>query len=99
MAEKYCVYPVYGNESGRLVIGCSDDIANIKQFRYNAKYGTVNVKSNNFIVIDWKRYKFKKYLNGIEYIWRSFKSDDFWRMFRFTTPCEDWEIDTYGHIR
>lgn len=99
MSSKYCVYPVYGRDGGRIVLGCSKDIADIKQFRYGAKYRTVDCNSRNFIVIDWKRYKLKQYMNGIETTWGTFKADDFWKMFRFTTPCEDWEIRAYGHIR
>jgi hypothetical protein len=99
MSSKYTVYPVYGKDEGRFVIGSSKDIPNIKQFRHNAKYGTVDCDSRNFIVIDWKRYKLKRYIDGIESVWRTFKSSEFWQHFRFTTPCEDWEIQAYGHIR
>ena len=104
MSNKYSVYPVYGKDKPscligvpqRIILGIAKDVDNIKLFRQAARFG--GVKWDNFIVIDWKHYKVKKYFNGYEYNWQTFKSGDFWKLFRFTTPCEDWEIESKGHV-
>lgn len=101
MTSKYAVYPVYGKDEGRLVVGSSKALDSEKHYRHGEVIEEAFTKCNayNFIVIDWKRYQVKYHLNGFESKWRTFKSNEFWSMFRFTTPCEDWEIQAYGHIR
>lgn len=100
MASKYAVYPVYGKDKGHLVLGVSKDLSN-KHYHHGEVIEEAFIKCSihNFIVIDWKRYKIKYHLNGFKSKWCTFKSNEFWRHFRFTTPCEDWEIQAYGHIR
>ena len=101
MTSKYTVYPVYGEDKGHLVLGSSKELDNKKCYLHGEVIEEAFTKCNacNFIVIDWKRYKVKYHLNGRESIWHTFKSNEFWSMFRFTTPCEDWEIQAYGCIR
>ena len=101
MTSKYAVYPVYGEDKGHLVLGISKELDNKKCYLHGEVIEEAFTKCNtyNFIVIDWKRYKVKYHLNGCESIWHTFKSNEFWSMFRFTTPCEDWEIQAYGRIR
>ena len=101
MSIKYTVYPVYGRDGSQTILGCSKDLVSDIPYRkgrlIEAAYTKCN--TNDFVIIDWKRYKVKYHLNGRTSIWESFKSNEFWRRFRFTTPCEDWEIHAYGHIR
>lgn len=101
MTSKYAVYPVYGEDEGRLVLGSSKALVSDIPYHKGEVIKTAYAKcnTNDFVIIDWKHYKVKHHLNGRTYIWESFKSSEFWRMFRFTTPCEDWEIQAYGHIR
>ena len=101
MTSKYAVYPVYGEDKGHLVLGSSKELDNKKCYLHGEVIEETFTKCNtyNFIVIDWKRYKVKYHLNECESIWHTFKSNEFWSMFRFTTPCEDWEIQAYGRIR
>lgn len=100
--SKYFVYPVYGKDrDGQTIIGCSKSLNSDKPFEKNSVILAARdkVNSDNFIVIDWKRNKVKSCCNGRITTWESFKSNEFWRRFRFSTPCEDWEIQAYGHIR
>lgn len=101
MTSKYAAYTVYGEDKCRLVLGSSKELDNKKRYLHGDVIEEAFTKCNayNFIVIDWKRYKVKYHLNGLESIWHTFKSNEFWKMFRFTTPCEDWEIQAYGRIR
>lgn len=101
MTSKYAVYPVYGKDKGRLVLGSSKELDNKKRYCHGEVIEEAASKCNtrNFIVIDWKRYRIKYHLNGFESKWSQFRSNEFWQLFRFTTPCEDWEIQAYGHIR
>jgi hypothetical protein len=96
----YAVYPVYGEDKGRFILGVSKALSNKRYYHgevINEAFTKVN--SHNFIIIDWKHYQIKYHVNGYESKWKQFKSSEFWNHFRFSTPCEDWEIEAYGHIR
>lgn len=97
----YSVYPMYGYNDNKMILGTSSYIPNddIKAFRNKILNGEPVCKSSNFIIVDWKRYRIKHYINGHESIWRNFKIADFWSNYRFFTPCEEHEIRTYGHIK
>jgi len=100
MTSKYVVYPVYGKDKGRFVLGLSKNLAN-KHYCHGEvlREAFLNCSTHNFIIIDWKKYQIKYRISGYESKWQQFRSGEFWNHFRFTTPCEDLEIEAYGHIR
>lgn len=70
MTSKYAAYTVYGKDKGRLVLGCSKALDNKQRYLHGEviEDAFTKCKAYNFIVIDWKRYKVKYHLNGIESI-------------------------------
>ncbi len=100
MTHIYAVYPVYGEDRGQLILGASKDLDDKHYYRgkvINEAFTKVN--NYNFIIIDWKCYRIKYHVNGYESKWQRFRLSEFWDRFRFTTPCEDLEIETHGHIQ
>lgn len=100
-SKYYAVYPVYGKDNnGHFILGVSKALSDKRYYHgevVNEAFTKVN--SHNFIIIDWKHYQVKYCVNGYESRWQRFKVNEFWSLFRFSTPCEDWEIEAYGHIR
>jgi hypothetical protein len=102
MASEYFVYPVYGKDKLRrqIIIGNSKVIDDIKLFRQciSMSCRTIKIITPDFIIVDWKHYRIKEYFNRHEYPWKYFKSESFYRDYRFTSPCEDWEIKSKGYV-
>jgi len=98
----YNVYPLYGKDnswqhvigmSNQYILGISKTVDNIRDCRHSI----CESESNN-VIINWKSYKYKIIIRGHESTWIKFKSGDFYKLFRFTSPCEDWEIRSKGYI-
>lgn len=104
--SKYHVYPVYGKDKPsclcgvrqQIILGFPKEIENIKDFRKSVVYGYADTQTDCVLIIDWKRYKLKKIFQRREYPWQSFRIDEFYKNFRFTDPCEDWEIESKGYV-
>ena len=98
----YSVYPIYGKDKGYsyivgmsqpYILGYPKEITNIRE-RRELECAT----RSNTLIIDWKSYRYKFIIHGHEHVWIRFKKDDWYRLFRFTTPCEDWELSSKGYI-
>lgn len=97
MAE-YEVYPLYGKDKPncfgmKLILGTPKMINNIKSFRLY-----FDGLRRSMLIVDWKTRKYKLYMNGIQYCWRRFTKDEWCNLFRFSSPCEDWELSSKGKI-
>ena len=97
----YSVYPIWGKDKPRyglnlnqpFIIGVSketSDIKNCRQFMRESR--------SSALIVDWKSRRYKMFIHGYEYIWNRFCMNDWNSKFRFTTPCEDWEITSSGSI-
>ena len=106
MAYNYVVYPVYGKDKPsclhgvhqKFIIGIGHEYNDMKSAKEAIYNGKIKNLTDNILIIDWKHYRFKKLFNTYTTVWHQFKVDDFYSNFRFTTPCEDWEIESKGYI-
>lgn len=106
MDNKYIVYEVYGKDkpsylngvTPKIILGKTREYDSIKSVWNAISNDSLNLRTNNIMIIDWSHYRIKTIYNGIQSIWRKFRSHNFFNEFRFTTPCEDWEIDSKGYI-
>ena len=98
---KYMSYPIYGkekpscfvNQASKYIIGNPKEITDMRNYRDDMRFS-----GRNLVIVDWKSKRWKKFLRGYEMPWYRFKNDDWWRCFRFTSPCEDWELESSGEI-
>ena len=99
----YSIYSIYGRDKGYsyivgmsrpYILGMPKEITNIRERRELER-----ATRSNTLIVDWKSRRYKMILNGREDVWRRFKNDDWYRNFRFTTPCEDWELSSKGYIK
>ena len=107
MSYKYVVYPVYGKDKPsclccvpqRTIIGIGKEYDDMKSVKEAIVSGKINKSiTDNILIIDWKHYRYKKMFRNYNTVWHQFKMDEFYREFRFTTPCDDWELDSKGYI-
>lgn len=106
MNNKYIVYEVYGKDkpnyyngvTPKIILGKTREYDSIKSVWNAISNDSLNLRTDNIMIIDWNHYRIKTIYNGIQSIWKKFKSRNFFNEFRFTTPCEDWEIDSKGYI-
>lgn len=107
MSYKYVVYPVYGKDKPsclcgvpqRTIIGIGQEYDDMKAVKEAIISGKINKNiTDNILIIDWKHYRYKKLFRAYNTTWCSFKMHDFYRDFRFTSPCEDFELDSKGYL-
>lgn len=97
MAE-YSVYPLYGKDRPncfgcKYILGTPRIINDIKGFKLDL-YGL----KRTLLIVDWKSRRYKTYVNGYQSNWIRFKISEWWDHFRFSSPCEDWELESKGAI-
>ncbi len=97
----YYVYPIYGKDKPsclhgvpqRMIIGIAKEITDVSNYRERAVFS-----GENTLIVDWKSRRYKVILHHRESRWDRFKMNDWYRDFRFTSPCEDWEIESKGYV-
>lgn len=97
----YCVYPIYGKDKPsclrgvpqRMIIGIAKEITDVSSYREHAVFS-----GESTLIVDWKSRRYKVISHHCERRWDRFKMSDWYRDFRFTSPCEDWELESKGYI-
>lgn len=98
----YNVYPIWGKDKPSYlrgvgqpyIIGISQCVSDIRGCR-----GFMRMSRSNALIVDWKSYRYKKFIHGYESNWIRFRMSDWYRTFRFTSPCEDWELSSKGRLQ
>ena len=107
MSYKYVVYPVYGKDKPsclcgvqqRTIIGIGKEYDDMKSVKEAIVSGKINKSiTDNILIIDWKHYRYKKMFRSYNTVWHQFKMDEFYREFRFTSPCDDLELESKGYL-
>ena len=97
--SEYFVYPLYGvgclsNFMGcRYIIGMPRTINKIRHFRDDLRF--INL---SMLIVDWKSRRYKTYVEGYQSKWIRFKISEWRDRFRFSSPCDDWELKSKGAI-
>ena len=107
MSYKYVVYPVYGKDKQsclcgvpqRTIIGIGKEYDDMKSVKEAIISDKINKSiTDNILIIDWTHYRYKKMFRSYNTVWHQFKMDEFYREFRFTSPCDDLELESKGYL-